>query len=113
MKSKAPVTEQATVLNSVPSGSGLRKIYDKCGKFPFAVVRKRIARMDSSPTFRKLAAIFLHAVLKPSINNFSLHHSYVALTASESNPCGQYFMNSFPLVIEIPEIWRGKKRVLV
>ena len=54
MKSKAPVTDQATVLNSVPRGSGFRNIYDKCGKLPFAVVRNRIALIDSFPTFKKL-----------------------------------------------------------
>ena len=81
MKSKAPVTEQATVLNLVPRGSGFRNIYDRCGKLPFAVVRKIIALIDSYPTFRKLAAIFLHEVLKPSNKNFALHHSYVSLSA--------------------------------
>ena len=112
MNIKTPVTEQATVLNYVPSGSGLRKVYYKWVKFPFAIVRKLIALMESSPTFRKLAAIFLHAALKPLMHNFALHHSYVALSYSNSNPCGQYFLKSFTLVIEISEIWR-EKRVLV
>ena len=113
MNIKSPVTEQATVLNYVPSGSGLQKITDKWGKFPFAVVRKRIALMDSSPTFRELEAIFLHAALKPLMHNFALHHSYVALSSSNSNPCGQYFLKSFTLVIEIPEIWRKKKGISI
>ena len=82
MNSKAPVIEQETVLNSFPSVSGLRKLYYKWSEFPFAVVQKRILLMDSSSTFRKMEAIFLRAVLKPLINNFSLHHAYVALSPS-------------------------------
>ena len=66
--------------------------------------------MDSPPTFRELSEILLHAALKPPINKFSLHYSYVALSSYNSNPFGQYFMNYFPLVREIPQIRQDKKK---
>ena len=96
-------------MNLVPRGYGFRNIYDKCGKLTFAVVQNRIVLIGSSPTFKKLAAIFLHAVLNPSNNSFAFHHSYVFLSASKSNNCGQNLMNCFALVREIPEIWWEEK----
>ena len=68
--------------------------------------------MDSYPTYRNLATIFLHFALKPSINNFPLHHPYFDLYTSGSNPCFRYFLNSFPLVRDIPEIWKGGGKVV-
>ena len=53
----------------------------------------------------------MHAQFKPSIKNFDLHHSYVALVSSDLNTLCLYFLNSFPLVREIPQICH--KKVLV
>ena len=53
-------------------------------------------------------AIFMNFLLKTWMKKFDPHHHYASLSFSDSNTFGQHFLKSFPLVIEIPKIWRKK-----
>jgi hypothetical protein len=57
-KSMIPVTEHAMVLNSVPKGSGFRKIKEIFGDQPVLSFRGRHADIDSSKILTTDAATF-------------------------------------------------------